>query len=287
MIPSFDYQTPKTLEEACRLLQAANGKAKVVAGGTDLVIRLRQGKEKPSLLIDITNLKELQGIEETDGSISIGAAVSHSEIGASPLVKQYGGLLSEAASQIGSPQIRNLGTIGGNIINASPAADTLPPLLVLDAFGEVVSLEGKREVSLRQLLRGPYESTLRPNELLVRIFFKKISPKMSSSFIRLARREAMAIARMSLALLLRIEDGKIRELRFAPGAVLPIPERLKEIEEFLEDQSPEEELLKRASQKVSEAMIRRSGIRHSTSYKAPVLGTLFLRAMRKALEQWQ
>lgn len=286
MIPLFDYQAPKTLDEACRLLQEANGRAKVVAGGTDLVVRLRYGKERPSLLIDITKLEELQGIEETDGCLSIGAAVSHSEIAVSPLVRQYGAILSEAASQIGSPQIRNLGTIGGNIINASPAADTLPPLLVLDAVGKVISLDGGREVPLSQLFRGPYESTLKTNEILVRIFFKKISQEMRSSFIRLARREAMAIARMSLALLFRIEDGKIKDLRFAPGAVLPVPERLKEVEEFLEGRSPEEGLLKEASRKVSETMIRRSGIRPSTSYKAPVVEALFLRAMRRALEQW-
>lgn len=286
-MPPYDYQTPKTLQEACQLLKTANGTAKVIAGGTDLVIRLRNEKEKPSLLIDITQLKELQGIEESDEVLSIGAAVSHSEIAASPLVRQYGAILSEAASQIGSPQIRNLGTIGGNIINASPAADTLPPLLVLDAAGKVVSWEGQREVPIRQLFRGPYESALKPDEILVRIVFKKLSQDFSSSFLRLARREAMAIARMSLAIVLEVKDGKIRGLRFAPGAVLPIPERLSEVEEFLEGRPPEEELLKAASHKVSEAMIRRSGIRPSTSYKGPVMETLFLRAMRKALERWQ
>jgi CO/xanthine dehydrogenase FAD-binding subunit len=287
MIPPFDYRTPKTLREACQLLQGAEGKAKVIAGGTDLVIRLRAEKEKPSLLIDITNLNELQGIEESDGILSIGAAVSHSEIVVSPLVRQYGAILSEAASQIGSPQIRHLGTIGGNILNASPAADTLPPLLVLDAVGKVVSMKGEKEVPIRQLIRGPYEPALKSDEILVRIVFKKLSQEMSGSFIRLARRNAMAIARMSVALLLRIEDGRLRDVRLAPGSVLPVPERLKEVEEFLEGQFPEEEFLRAASRKVSEAMIQRSGIRHSTSYKAPVVEALFLRAMRKALERWQ
>ncbi len=287
MITLFDYKTPKTLEEACRLLSGEGGRTKVIAGGTDLVIRLRSGEEKPDRLVDVTFLEDLKGIRETDDAITIGATVSHSEIASSPLIRRYGEVLSEAASQIGSPQIRNLGTIGGNIINASPAADTLPALMVLEAVGEVVSSEGIREVPVRQLIKGPYESALTSNELLVRIVFKKLPQDVKGSYIRLARREAMAIARMSVALLVQIVDGKIRDFRFAPGAVLPVPDRLEEVETFLKGRSPEEETLKSASKKATEAMIKRSGVRPSTSYKAPVMEALFCRAMRKGLERWQ
>lgn len=287
MIPPFDYKTPKTLQEACRILWEANGKAKVIAGGTDLVIQLRNGDLTPRLLIDISGLKELQGIETSDGIVSIGAAVSHSEISGSPLIKQYAGILSDAGAQIGSPQIRNLGTIGGNIVNASPAADTLPPLLVLNAFGRVVSKEGEREVPITQLIKGPYETALKPHDILVRITFKKLQQDMNGSFIRLARREAMAIARMSVALLLAMKGSRIEQIRIAPGSVFPVPQRLTEVEEFLEGRIPDEELMRAASRKVSETMIRQSGTRPSTSYKAPVIEALFIRAMRKALEQRQ
>jgi len=285
MIPPFDYKTPKTLQEACHLLWEACGKAKVIAGGTDLVIGLRNGDQNPQLLMDITNLKELRGIEESDGTLSIGATVSHSEIASSPLVRQYGNVLSDAASEIGSPQIRNLGTIGGNIVNASPAADTLPPLLVLDATGKVASQEGEREVPVAQLIKGPYETTLQPHEILVRITFKKLPKNMKGCFVRLARREAMAIARMSVALLIQMQEGQVKDIRIAPGAVLPTPQRLEEVEEFLKGRFPDGELLRVASRKVSETMIRRSGIRPSTSYKAPVVEALFVRAMRMALEE--
>lgn len=285
MIPPFDYKTPKTLQEACHLLWEACGKAKVIAGGTDLVIGLRNGDQNPQLLMDITNLKELRGIEESYGTLSIGAAVSHSEIASSPLVRQYGNVLSDAASEIGSPQIRNLGTIGGNIVNASPAADTLPPLLVLDATGKVASQEGEREVPVAQLIKGPYETTLQPHEILVRITFKKLPKNMKGCFVRLARREAMAIARMSVALLIQMQEGQVKDIRIAPGAVLPTPQRLEGVEEFLKGRFPDGELLRAASRKVSETMIRRSGIRPSTSYKAPVVEALFVRAMRMALEE--
>lgn len=284
IIPRFDYKTPKTLREACDLLWEAHGKAKVIAGGTDLVIGLRHGDSNPSLLIDITSLKELKKIEETNGILSIGAAVTHSEIASSPMVRQYGKIISEAAFKIGSPQIRNLGTIGGNIINNSPAADSLPPLMVLEATGKIASREGEREIPIAQLFKGPYETSLKPHEILVRISFKKLSRDMRSGFVRLARREAMAIARMSVALLLRMQGGKIQDIRISPGAILPTPQRLSEVEEFLKGKSPDEELLKVASRKVSEAMIRWSGIRPSTSYKAPVVEALFMRAMRRALE---
>jgi len=283
MIPPFDYKTPKTLQEACDFLSEADGKAKVIAGGTDLVIRLRQGEQSPPLLIDIAHLKELRGIEESDGVLSIGAAVSHSEIASSPLIRQYADVLSDAAAKVGSPQIRNLGTIGGNIVNASPAADSLPPLLILNAAGTVVSRKGEREVSVADLIRGPYETALQPHEILARISFKKLSPDMRTGFVRLARREAMAIARMSVALLVRMEEGAIREIRIAPGAVLPVPQRLEEVEKCLMGKAPDEALFMAASRKVSEAMINRSGVRPSTSYKAPVVEALFVRAMRLAL----
>ena len=286
MISPFDYKTPNTIREAVELIWEAEGKGKIIAGGTDLVIGLRNGDHIPQFIIDITRIEELQKIEEKNGTISIGAAVTHSEIGSSPLIKKYARVLSDAASKIGSPQIRNLGTIGGNIINASPAADTIPPLLVLNAIGRVASREGEKEVPLSQLFKGPYETNLKPHELLVQIRFPKHPSDMRSSFVRLARRDAMAIARVSVAILLQMgkRKNKIEDIRIAVGSVTPTPQRMSEAEAFLMGKSPDEEALKRASLKVSETMIHRSGVRPSTSYKRPVVGALFMRAMRKALE---
>jgi CO/xanthine dehydrogenase FAD-binding subunit len=286
MIPSFDYKTPNTIREAVELLWQAEGKGKIIAGGTDLVIGLRNGDHIPQFIIDITRIEELQKIEEKNGTISIGAAVAHSEIGSSPLIKKYAEVLSDAASEIGSPQIRNLGTIGGNIINASPAADTIPPLMVLNAMGKVASKEEEKEVPLSQLFKGPYETNLKPHELLTQITFPKLPSDMRSGFIRLARRDAMAIARMSVAILLQMgkKKNKIEDIRIAIGSVTPTPQRMSEAEVFLKGKPPDEEALKRASQIVSETMIRRSGVRASTSYKRSVVEALFIRAMRKAIE---
>jgi CO/xanthine dehydrogenase FAD-binding subunit len=286
MIPPFNYKVPNTIEEAIELLWQAGGKAKIIAGGTDLVIGLRNGDLSPQFIIDITRIEELRKIVEKNGAVSIGAAVTHSEIASSSLVKKYGKVLSEAASEIGSPQIRNIGTIGGNIINASPAADTIPPLMVLNAMGRVVSKEGEKKVPLDQLFKGPYKTNLKPHDLLVQITFQKLPPETKSSFVRLARRDAMAIARMSVAIVLQMEKRKsrIKDIRISAGSVTPTPQRMSEAETFLKGKSPDEESLQKASLKVSEAMVRQSGIRASTAYKRLVVEALFMRAMRKALE---
>ncbi len=285
MIPPFDYKTPNTIEEAVEFLWKAEGRAKIIAGGTDLVIGLRNGDQSPQSIIDITRIEEVRKIEERNGTISIGASVTHSEIASSPLVKKYGKVLSDAASEIGSPQIRNLGTIGGNIINASPAADTLPPLMVLNAMGKVMSKEGERQVPLSQLFKGPYKTNLKPHELLTQITFQKLPPGMKNSFVRLARRDAMAIARMSVAIALQIEKNRMEEIRIAVGSVTPTPQRMSKAEMLLKGKSPDEETLKKASLNVAETMIQQSGVRSSTSYKKPVVEALFIRAMKKALEE--
>ncbi len=286
MIPPFDYKTPNTIEEAIGLLWRADGKARLIAGGTDLVIGLRNEDQNPQLIIDVTRIEELRKIEEKNGTISVGAAVTHSEIASSLLIKKYAKVLCDAASEIGSPQIRNLGTIGGNIVNASPAADTLPPLMVLNAIGKVVSKEGEKQVPIYQLFKGPYETNLKPHELLVQVTFQKLPSGMRGSFVRLARRNAMAIARMSVAIVLEMEKRKkrIKDIRIAAGSVTPTPQRFSGAEDFLRGKSPDEETLQRASLKISEAMINRTGIRPSTSYKHPVIEALFIRGMKKVLE---
>jgi CO/xanthine dehydrogenase FAD-binding subunit len=284
MVPPFDYKTPRTLSDACALLWNFREQAKIIAGGTDLIIGLRQGELHPRLLIDITQIPEIQEIRETTEFLSIGAGVTHSRIAASDLVQTYGRVLAEAASWIGSPQIRNLGTLGGNLVNASPAADTIPPLMVLGATGRILSKDGEKEVPLADLFKSPYRTHLAPHEILTEIKFPKLSPSFRSGFVRLARREAMAVARMNVAVVLSMEHGRIGAIRISVGSVTPVPQRMEEAESLLLGASPDEELFTEAGRKISGTMIRMSGIRPSTSYKKPVVEALFLRAVRQALE---
>jgi CO/xanthine dehydrogenase FAD-binding subunit len=285
MIPRFAYQIPSTLEEACDLLWNSDGRAKVIAGGTDLVIGLRSGGLKPDLLIDVTRLSELQGIRDEGGVISIGAGVTHAELAGAALIQRNAKALSEAASVIGSPQIRNLGTLGGNIVNASPAADTLPALMILNAFGEVVSKNGQRKVPLTELFTGPYETALKPSEILTRITIEILHPDTRWGFTRLARREAMAIARLSVAVAVRMRKGDsvLEDVRISVGAMTPIPQRFVEAEAFLRGQSPGSDLFKGASRKISGEILHVTGRRESSSYKIPVAEALFIRALERAM----
>jgi CO/xanthine dehydrogenase FAD-binding subunit len=284
MVHPFDYRIPATLGEACDLLWDFREEGKIIAGGTDLVVGLRKGDLRPRCLIDVTRIEALRKIEERENGISIGAGVTHSELASSPLMRQFGKVLSEAASWIGSPQIRNLGTLGGNIINASPAADTLPPLMVLDAVGRVVSKEGERDIPLSQLFSRPYETVLKPYEILAEVHFPKLPFTIRSRFVRLARREAMAIARMSVAVIVQLDRGRFEDVRISVGSVTPTPRRMTEAEAGLKGRAPDEAGLKLAAHRVSETMIRQTGIRPSTSYKKPVVEALVMRAMRGALE---
>jgi CO/xanthine dehydrogenase FAD-binding subunit len=286
MIPPFEYRTPETITEACRVLGEWGPRGKIIAGGTDLVINLRKGEAQPQILIDVTRIPELRRIKEAGAKISIGPAVTHGEIASSKLIQRYGKVLSDAASWVGSPQIRNLGTIGGNIVNASPAADTVPALMVLNASAKVISSRRAREIPLSELFRGPYQSGLNPDELLAQVSFPKLTSDFRTGFIRLARREAMAIARMSVAVILRMTrvENRIEEVRISAGAVTPTPHRMSEAESILRGKTPDEGTLKKAAQCISEAMVQWSGVRPSTTYKAPVVEALFLRCMRQALE---
>jgi nicotinate dehydrogenase FAD-subunit len=284
MLHPFDYRIPATLGEACDLLWDFREEGKIIAGGTDLVIGLRKGDLRPRCLIDITRIGEVRKIEDRGNGISIGAGVTHTELASSSLMRQFGKVLSQAASWIGSPQIRNLGTLGGNIVNASPAADTLPPLMVLDAVGRVVSKEGERDIPFLQLISRPYETTLKSYEILAQVYFPKPPSTIKSSFVRLARREAMAIARMSVAVIVQLERGRFEDVRISVGSATPTPRRMTDAEGVLKGRSLDEAGLKLAAYQVSETMIRHSGIRPSTSYKKPVVEALLMRAMRGALE---
>jgi xanthine dehydrogenase iron-sulfur cluster and FAD-binding subunit A len=279
----FHYIAAKTIAEACDVLAAHGADARVLAGGTDLLIELRRATTKPpKVVLDISAVPELGGIEESDGSITIRPLTTHSELVRSDLVRQFAPLLGSAAAVIGSPQIRDRGTVGGNIMNAAACADTVPPLIALAAAVTLRSQEGARELALADLFLKPYQTKARPAELLTAIRFPMLPPGARSAFIKLGRRNALAISRMSVAAILQIGgDGKITEARIVPGAAFPTWKRVSEAEQMLLGEKPAVKLFAAAGQKVSEEMIKGTGRRWSTEYKEPVLAVL----VRRALEQ--
>ncbi len=277
----FDYYAPETIAEACALLKEIGAGAKVLAGGTDVLIEMRKGtQEPPKAVVDIARIAPLRGIEEAGDSVIVRPLTTHTEILRSRVIAAYAPLLHDAAAGIGSPQIRNRGTIGGNIMNAATCADTVPALVALGARTKLQSSQGERILSLSEFFARPYVTAAHRNELLVEIRFPKLPQHARSCFIKLGRRNALSISRLSVAVILFPgKDGTIEEARIVPGAALPVWQRISDAESLLIGKSPSRELFEEAGKKVSEAMIGFTGRRWSTEYKEPVIAVLVRRAL--------
>lgn len=286
----FDYLHPENVEETIALLHDYQDRAKVISGGTDLIIELRkdEGPKDLEVMIGIAQLEELRYIKDDDEWVYIGANTTHSDLVNSDVIRREVSALSEAANSVGSPQIRNRGTIAGNILNASPAADTVPVFVALDSILTLQSKAGERKVPICDIFVKPYQTNIRSDELLVEVAFKKLPTTTRSSFIKLARRNALAISRMNVAVILDIDsDGIISDIRISPGSTTPVPARIKSAEAVLLGKRPNDELIEAAGFEVSQEMIRISGYRWSTDYKKPVIEALTRRSIKKALEGWQ
>jgi CO/xanthine dehydrogenase FAD-binding subunit len=284
---NFILQTALSVDEALQFLKDASGTAKVIAGGTDLIVGLRDEsleEEKAKTVLDISRIKELKTIAMNDETIRIGALTTHAEIAESSLILKYASILAEACSKVGGPQIRNRGTIGGNIINASPAADSIPALVALDAKLLIQGPTGTKEISIVEFITGPYMTTIATDELLVSISFKRVLENSKHVFVKVGRREALSISRMNLALISHTDKaGKIDDIRFSVGSVTPRPRRIGEIEKIFLGKEPVEDMCIQAKTMIQDIMVKESGIRKSTVYKKPVIGDLTYSALHGIL----
>lgn len=284
----YDYLRPASVKEACELLALHGENARVIAGGTDLMVQIRDEDEKWAnikYVIDISHIKELKYIKEDGDKIIIGALATHTEIFNSQVLRKYASFFCEASSTVGSPQIRNKGTIGGSIGNASPASDPVPPLIALDADVKIAGKDGERIVSLKSIFVKPYKTGLGVDEIITEISFKKLPVEVKSVFLKLGRRKALAISRMNVGVAVVQDDkGVVTDLRIAPGCIFATPDRVTIAENILLGKVPTEELLVEAGKKVSEEMITRTGIRPSTEFKKPAIESLTTRALREVLE---
>jgi CO/xanthine dehydrogenase FAD-binding subunit len=278
----FDYIACRSVAEACNALE--DGGAQVIAGGTDLIITLRRPDGRsPALVVDITKIGELREITSNAGIVSVGAAATHAEIARSELLRSAAPLLSAASSQVGSPQIRNRGTIGGNIMNAATCADTVPPLIALCALATLVSPTGRRTVPLSDLFEAPYRTRARSGELLTAVTFAPLPAGSGSTFLKLGRRNALSIARLSVAVVLTLDgQGAISEARIVPGAAVPVWRRFTGAEEILLGRKPMPALFTEAGKSAAAEMVTVTGRRWSTEYKEPVLAVLVRRALEAA-----
>jgi CO/xanthine dehydrogenase FAD-binding subunit len=290
-----EYLVPTSLEEALAMLEERQGQARVIAGGTDLIIQLKKKEVTARCLVDVTNLDELKGIELEDGFIRVGACVTHQELASSSLIRERAAALAEGASQVGSPQIRNMGTVGGNIVNAQPAADTVVPLMALEAEVEVAGREGTRWDPLGGLCVGPGQCTVDATaEILTAVRFRALGPNQGSAFERLAKRKALALPILNAAVVVtlkewRIENGDRRdafqEVRLAVGPIGPTPARAFSAEEALQGAAVEAQAIAAAlALAAQEAQPRSNPLRGSQEYRREMVKVLLRRSIERAVQ---
>ncbi|WP_064605051.1 molybdopterin cofactor-binding domain-containing protein [Photobacterium sp. J15] len=285
-INGFSVINPSSLDEA--LSQLADGKAMALAGGTDVLVQGRL-QNSPRTLINIAGLTELCGIEETDSHVIIGSGVNFNRLTEHPAVQDAFPLLATACHTIGSNQIRNRATIGGNIVNAAPCADSVPPLVAYGADVELRLVDTTRRISLSEFITGGYRTELQQGELLTRVFIPKLPHQhFVQKYSQLGRRNALNITRLSLTCLMDFNaDGSVRECRLVDGALFSKPQRLTPAEEVLMNQTLTVESINQAIEVLKEMIDSAIGGRWSAAYKQPVYLNMFRDLMNEIQKQQQ
>jgi len=232
-VPCQGYFAPQKIEEALEILSRYGKEIKVIAGGTDLLVQYYDRLYEVGSWLDLENILELKEIKIHQNQMEIGAMVTHARLEKSEDIKKYFPILSQAAADIGSPQIRNRGTIGGNIVNASPAGDLLAPLMAYDAQFKLFSLQKAALISAEEFFIGPKKTILEPAQLLTRIILPLPSERTYGCWIKIGKRKALIIATITLALVVEMdEDNKtVKDVRTCLGSVAPTPIEIKEIRE--------------------------------------------------------
>ena len=277
----FKYISPKTKEEVLEILKQEKSEACIVAGCSNVIPYIKDKIISKKLLVDISGIEELNYIKKSEGKLCIGATTTISDLINSKIIREECNILYQAAEQFADPTIRNSATIGGNLADASPAADVAPPLLVLDAVLEVESTDGKREVSLKSFFVGPRKTILHDDEMITSIKIKDDSINKNGCFIKLGLRQAMAISLATVALILKVEKDKVADVRIAMGSIAPTPLRLIKVEGFLKNKKINDELIEGAIEKVREEVKPIGDVRASAEYRRYISGILFKRAFKK------
>jgi carbon-monoxide dehydrogenase medium subunit len=277
----FRYIFPKTKEEILKILEQEKSEACIVAGCSNVLPYIKDKIIPPKLLLDISGIEELNYIKKNESNLCIGATTTISDLISSKIIREECNVLYQVAEQFADPTVRNRATIGGNLVDASPAADTAPPLLALDVVLEIESKESKREIFLKDFFIGPRKTVLHDDEMIISIKFKNDPINKQGCFIKLGLRQAMAIAVVTIAMILEIEKNKVKDIRIAMGSIAPIPLRLFKTEEFLKNKEVNNDLIEEAKNKVYDEVNPISDIRASKEYRRYVSGILFKRAFEK------
>src|SRR5689334_9971649 len=269
-VPSYQLKTPDRLNEALDLFAQPTGKWKPFAGGTDLMVLLEAGKLSHKNYVNIWNLEELRGIDVTDDHVTLGALTTYSEVQAHRVLQDEFPMLCQAARETGGIAIQNRGTLGGNIVNASPAADSPPPLLAYDAELQLISRRGERWIKYCEFHQGYKQMDIRPDELLKTIRLARYSQAQTHYYRKVGTRKAQAISKICFAGVAHVSDNQIRQVRIALGSVAPIPLRCRQTEAALIDPPVDDNTVSNAVRTLAAEVSPIDDIRSTKAYRLQV-----------------
>jgi len=285
----FTYLTPKTLDEAISLYESYGEQAKYVAGGTDVLVKIKEGKLAADYLISLKHIirQDRPFLNHETGELYIGAFCTHRSIEQSSLVRHHYPILHDAVKNIGSVQIRNVATIGGNLVNAVPSADGAIPLIALDGKANIYGTKGQRSIELRRFFLGPGQCDLEAGEILTEIVIPPLAANTGSAYIKHGRREAMELPMLGVGVLLALEEdmATCAKARICLGVAAPTPFRALEAEKYLQGKTLGEENLAEAGRIAGQESKVRDSIRGVAWYRREMVGVLVKRMGLKALER--
>ncbi|MCF8034730.1 MAG: FAD binding domain-containing protein [Desulfarculaceae bacterium] len=282
-----EYLVPASLTEALDMLASHGGKARVIAGGTDVIPELRSRKLDVSVLVDVSRLPDMDGIEADGDDIVIGGGVTHAAAAASPLIQDKASALATGCGWVGSPQIRNVATLAGNLVSGQPAADASVPLLALDAEVTIASAKGERVVPLSEFFLGLGQTALDPGrEILTSIRFQALADNQGSAYLRLAKRKALNLPILVCAVKATADGGNIASAAIALGPVAPVPFRERAAEEFVAGKPATMETLTQAGETATATCNPRDSLlRGSCDYRTEMVKVFVRRGLTAALAQ--
>jgi carbon-monoxide dehydrogenase medium subunit len=287
LLPKFDYHEPRSVDEATRLLDEIGKEASVLAGGTDLLVNMKMGKTAPKHVLSLSRIEDLKGVKREQGSLTLGACVTAGELKDQEAIKAEFNGLCQSAGSLGSPLIRNLATIGGNIVTARPAADLPPSLMAYGASLVLKKDKGERTIPLEGFFKGPGQTTIEPEEILCGVVLKEPPPYSGGGYVKLGVRKALEISLVNVAAFIALDgpNGPIKEARIVLGAVAPVPMRAPAAEAALMGERPDDALFERAGNAASNDAKPIDDFRGSAEYRREMVKVLTRRALKLAYEE--
>ena len=285
-LPKFEYIPAQTIKESLALLEDRKNEAKVVAGGTDLLLQMKSRLLTPKYLISLKQIGELDYINhnKTDG-LRLGPLTTIASVDSSTVIQNNFNILAQATCNMASPQIRNVATIAGNLCTAVPSADTAPALIVLGANLKLMAINSERTMAIEDFFTGPRQTVLKTDELLTEIQVPDASPSSKGVYLKQGLRKAMSLATVGVAVLITLEDNFCQDIRIALGAVAPIPLRARRAESVLRGKPLNDSLVTEAARSAAEEAIPISDIRASEEYRRDLVYVLTRRAIQQASEK--